>query len=184
MKKVISWLLVILMIAGMTGCEPLAKKFRRKKKETVRMPRIHQVQKYEKKPSQELYKKHFSYWSSWQSELIKVLGKNHKKDEVCIEHIMSNLADMQGILIPEKGAQLAVHIKRLSEVRDVILNEDLSVANRDYVLRTLEREDRYIKRDFSYRKVKSCLRKSFNDEEESSSGTVEEERVGPDAAVK
>jgi hypothetical protein len=185
MKKMLSWLIVFFLIANMTGCEPLAKKFRRKKKETVRMPRVFKVKKYEKKPSPELYKKHYAYWSSWQSELIKVLGQNHKKDLVCIEHIVSNLIDMQNILVPEKGAELTPHIEKLSRVQDVITREELTTANRDYVLRSLEREDRFIKKNFSYTRVKNCLKKSFDDEpSEVVSRGIQVEKAAGDAPGK
>ena len=49
--------------------------------------------------------------------------------------------------------------------KDIIFNEELTQANKDYVLRTLEREDRLIKKDFSPGKVKNYLKKKFEDED-------------------
>lgn len=167
MKKIVAWFLVIFMLASLTGCETLAKKFRRKKKETVHMPRIYQVKKYVKEPTPALYKKHFAYWASFQSDLIQELGDNHKRDLLSIEQVVGNLKDMQSILVPEKAQELEPHIQRLSKIRDIIASEDLTTANRTYVMNTLEREDRYIKKEFVYKKVKDCLRKSFDDEPQS-----------------
>ena len=164
MKKSIGIILIILLALNFSGCETMRKKFTRKKKAVVKAPRIYQVKKYEKKPSPELYSKHYVYWASWQSELIKVLGQNHKKDLQCIEQIISNLNDMANILIPEKGALLKTHIDKLDKVRDMIAKEDLGVGNKHYALMTLEREERYIKREFSLTKMKDYLKKSFEDE--------------------
>jgi len=163
-KKTIAWFLLIFMLVNLTGCEALAKKFRRKKKEEVKMPRMYQVKIYVKQPTPELYRKHFAYWASWHSELIQELGENHKRDLLCIEQIVSNLKDMQNVLVPEKGKDLTPHIEKLAKVRDVIVTEDLTTANKTYVSRTLEREERFIKKEFTYKKVKDCLKKSFEDE--------------------
>jgi len=49
-------------------------------------------------------------------------------------------------------------------VRDVIVKEELSQYNRNFVLTTLDREDRLIKNDFCISKVKNYIKKSFEDE--------------------
>jgi hypothetical protein len=162
MKRVISVLIILAIAFNMTGCDRLQRKFTRKKKETVKMPRIYQVQKYQKVPSPELYKKHYSYWGSFHSEMEMTLGQNHKKDKVNIEHIISNLRDMEGILIPEKAEILDNHIKKLLVVKDTIEKEELSQFNRTYIMSTLGREGRFIKREFCYDKIKSFLRTSFD----------------------
>ncbi|MFH0763632.1 MAG: hypothetical protein V1927_01350 [Candidatus Omnitrophota bacterium] len=164
MKKITAWLLLFFMLASLTGCETVAKKFRRKKKEVAKMPRIFKAKAYVKKPTPELYKKHYAYWSSWHSELIQELGDNHKKDTLCIEQIVSNLKDMQNILTPDKGGELTFHIEKLAKVRNVIVNGEMSTANRTYILRTLEREESFIKREFAYTKAKFSLKKSFEEE--------------------
>jgi hypothetical protein len=165
MRRILAILMVFFLLANLAGCEPLRKKFIRKKKEPVKMPRIYQLKKYEKKPTPELYQKHYAFWMTWQSELIKVLGENHKKDMRCIEEIISNLKDMQNILIQEKADKLQPHIDKLAKVKDVIFNEELTQANKDYVKRTLERIERAIKREFTYKKVKDFLKKSFEEDE-------------------
>lgn len=163
MKRFLAMLVLFCLVLNLTGCEALRKKFTRKKKEPVKIPRVYQVKKYEKKPSPELYKKHYAYWRSWQSELIQVLGRNHKKDMRCIEEIVGNLSDMENILIPEKAEALRARIEKLKKVKDTIFNENLTQANKSSVMMTLEREDRYIKREFDYKKVKNYLKKSFNE---------------------
>lgn len=168
MKKAIAVIILIFMCANLSGCsDQWRRKFIRKKKEPVKMPRVHQIKKYEKKPTPELYQKHFAYWVSWQSELLTVLGQNHKKDMRCMEEIVGNLKDMQAILVPEKAAKLAPHIERIVRVRDIVAREELTQSNSEYVRMTLEREDRAIKREFSYSKVKKYLKTNFDEGEES-----------------
>ena len=164
MKRILYFITAFLLIVNIAGCASVQRKFTRKKKEPVKMPHIYQVKTYEKKPTPELYKKHYVYWESFQSEMISVLGQNHKKDMVCIEHILSNLKDMQNMLMPEKAAELEIHITRLAKINDILVKEDLTKFNMNYVMTTLERESRYIKRGFIYGKVKNNLRASFGDQ--------------------
>ena len=163
MRKIFAIMLVIAFAAvSMTGCDSVQRKFTRKKKAAAKVPRIYQVKKYEKKPTPELYKKHYSYWQAWNGELLQVLGDNHKKDKRCIDEIITNLKDMQNILVADKGKELDPHIARLEDVRDIIYRESLTQANKFSIMGTLEREDRYVKREFHYDKVKSFLRESFD----------------------
>ncbi len=166
MKRLISIAIIFFMVLNLAGCAGLQKKFTRKKKAPVKKPRIYQVKKYEKRPTPELYKKHYAYWRAWQGELISVIGQNHKKDTRCIEEIISNLADMQNMLTSEKAEGLTPHINNLVKVKDIILNEELSQYNKDYVKRTLEKEDRAIRRDYIFDKIKGYLRISFEDEDQ------------------
>ena len=180
MKNFVRVSLALFIILNIAGCTTLQKKFTRKKKASVKMPHIYVVKKYEKMPTPELYQKHYSYWMTWQSELIKVLGENNKKDKRCIEEIITNLKDMQNILVKEKGDELTSHIDKLTRVKSTIFNEELTQANRDPVLMVLEREDRVIKREFVLKKVRDYLRKSFDEDE----GTNANEQVAVQCEVK
>jgi hypothetical protein len=164
MKRWLAAVVIMVVAINLAGCDSVQRKFTRKKK-TVKAPRIVQEQKYVKKPSPELYEKHFAYWQSWSSEILQDLGDNRKKDRQCIEQIIGQVNDMKNILIPSKGDELAKHIKRYEEVRDIINREELSQYNKSFVLTTLDREDRLIKNEFCISKVKNYLKKSFTPEE-------------------
>jgi hypothetical protein len=163
MKKALLVIVAVFVALNLISCDSVQRKFTRKKK-TVKAPRIFQEKKYEKKPSPELYEKHFAYWSSWSSEILQDLGDNHKKDSMCIEQLIGQLNDMRNILVPEKGDELAKHIQRYGEARDVIVREELSQYNKNFVLTTLDREDRLINNDFCISKVKNYIKKSFEEE--------------------
>lgn len=180
MKKALSLFVIFALVLSMGGCSPeWKKKFVRKKKQpTIKVPKVHRVKKYEKRPSPELYKKHYVYWESWSSELIELLGQNHKKDVRCVEEALGHLKDMQYILVPEKGAELQVHIDRLTGIRDTIVNDDMGFANKDTIRRDLEREDRLVKMKFSPKDVRNFLKKSLDDE--NAGGVAESASIEPE----
>lgn len=163
MKRTSILILIVCIAFGLAGCDAVQKKFTRKKK-VVKKPKIYQVKRYEKKPTPELYNKHYVYWETWSGELIELLGKNHKKDVRCIEEMVGQLKDMQNILVPEKGAQLQKHIDAAQEVKTIIDRGDMSFAVQGSVRSTLEREDRAIKRDFITSKVKNDLKTTFEED--------------------
>jgi len=167
MKKTLYVLLIFLILLNLTGREAVRKKFTRKKKPPVKTPHIYQVKKYEKRPTPDLYKKHYAFWMSWHSELLRVLGQNKKKDKRCVEEILSNLKDMRSMLISRKSDELTPHIEKLSKVKDIIFEEDLTTYNKDYVKRALEREERAIKREFNFKKIKDYLKENFDGESQS-----------------
>ncbi|MFA6321166.1 MAG: hypothetical protein WCY36_04835 [Candidatus Omnitrophota bacterium] len=165
MKKWILALIIIILTVNLTGCDAVQRKFTRKKKNVVKKPRFYQLKKYTKKPSPELYKQHFAYWESWQAELMQYVGQNHKKDVRAIEEATGHLKDLQNILIPSKAEEMQPHVEKMEYAKEIIYRGDLSFANKDYVRSLIEREDRAIKRDFCYSKVRDSLRKNTEEEE-------------------
>ncbi len=162
MKRLALLIMVVLIASSMVGCDALQRKFTRKKKAAPKKPRIYQLEKYEKKPTPELYNKHFVYWQTWSGELIEVLGQNRKKDMRCIEEMVGNLKDMQNILSKEKGDALQPHIDTAMDIKNTLNRGDMSFSVKNSVHSTLEREDRAIKRGFITSKVKNDLKKSFD----------------------
>ena len=163
MRKSSVFAMVFFLAMTLTGCDSLQRKFTRKKKETKPIPRLYQLKKYDVKPSAELYSKHYAYWQSWMSELIQDLGDNHKKDVRCIDEALSQLHDMQNILVQEKADALTKHIRRIEEAREIIIKEGLSQYNRNQIIMTLEREDRIVKSEFAVAGIKDNIRDSFDE---------------------
>ncbi len=165
MKRLCLAVIVFILAVNLTGCDAVQRKFTRKNKKVVKRPRFYQLKKYTRKPSPELYKQHFAYWESWQRELIQFIGQNHKKDVRAIEEATGHLKDMQGILIPSKADEMQIHIDRMEQAKEIIGRGSLSFANKDNVKSLLEREERAVKRDFSFSKVKDSLRLTVEGEE-------------------
>ncbi len=167
MRRLFTLFVIFALIVSTAGCsESWRRKFIRKKKDVAKSPRIYQLKRYKKEPTESLYTKHYNYAVTWISELVGDLGENHKKDLRCIEEALGQVRDMQMFLVPEKGKELDKHINRLKDVQDILKREDLGQANKDYVQRSLEREERFIRSEFYYNKIKNFMKKSFEEEEE------------------
>lgn len=164
MKRFMIFLMIICFAVNLAGCDALQKKFTRKKKTVPKKPKIYQLQRYEKKPTPELYNKHFVYWQTFSGDIIERLGQNHKKDVRSIDEMVGNLKDMQNILVKEKADEMQPHIDTASDARSTIMRGDMSFSVMNSVRSTLEREDRAIKREFITLKVKNYLKKSFDEE--------------------
>ncbi len=163
MRKLIISIAEIFLITSLIGCDAVQRKFTRKKKAPSK-PRFYQLKKYQRKDLPDLYKQHYAYWQSWQSELIGTLGQNRKKDSRGIEEALGHLKDMQDILVPEKGDEMQPRIDKMENIRKVILRSELMPTTRDNTAMALEREERTIRRYFCYSKVKDSIKKSLDDE--------------------
>lgn len=167
MRRILSIFIILVILINTAGCsEAWRKKFIRKKKEVAKKPRIWQDKRYSKEPTEALYDKHYNYATNWLSELSEKLGQNNKKDLRCIEEALTQIRDMQYCLIPDKGKELDKHIRRLEEIREILKRQDLGQANKDYVRSSVEREERFLRSEFYYRKIRDYMKKTFEEEEE------------------
>jgi len=166
MRRWLTFFVILAMVMSLAGCsEEWRRKFISKKKD-VKKPRIYQLKRYKKEPTEQLYTKHYNYCITWLSELSQNLGQNSKKDARCIEEALGQIKEMQSILVKEKAQELDKHINRLKEVRDLIVRQDLGQGNMDYVRRSVEREERFMRAEFYYNKIKKDMKESFEEEEE------------------
>ncbi len=185
MRRSVSLLLILVIAVSLAGCsEEWRRKFVRKKKDVAKKPRIYQTKRYTKEPTEALYTKHYNYTISWLSELVDDMGQNSKKDARCIEEALGQMGDMQIFLVPEKAKELDKHLGRLKEVKDLIVRRDLGHANMDYARRSVEREERFLRSEFYYDKIKKYMKKSFDLEEEAKIREVEAQDPQVEAVVK
>ena len=158
--------LVLLVFAVLTsGCAQLKEKFIRKPKDKEEPRRYYIVKEYDVRPTMELYTKRYIFWKTWHKELLVVIMKdNHKKIVVAVEQDVSNLHDMQRMLVPEKGDQLQPLIDDMTKIENTIKKQKITHANRVRIRRKLENIGRSVKKDFSYRKIKGSLANEFRTE--------------------
>ena len=115
---------IFIFMALSTGCEPLRKKFTRKKKEDVSqtefVPVLDPVDYPDKKESPEqIYKLHYSLWQVWYKDYAIAAQENSsdKKIFYTLNQLLAQVEEMQKVLRGEKQ-QLVVNIGQ--QVQNVI----------------------------------------------------------------
>jgi hypothetical protein len=152
--------LTVLLLIGMSGCASVEKKFIRKKKVPAHIPAVVYIEQgpYQKKYSSEYYyKSHFTYWKSWQEELVNNLGANQKKVSRCAEEAWNHLTEMNKYLVPAKQAELAPNLESLGQIAAKISGGNYSRSEKGDLRAELEKIQRIVSNNFYYDKVKNDL---------------------------
>jgi len=166
MKKLFCVLLAGLCLSVLLpGCADLKSKFIRKSKEEPGLKRYIPVREYNVPPSMELYTKRYIFWKNWHREFMALVQDpritNQKKVIVALEQEISNLYDMRGMLVDEKGDELQIEIDGIEEIESDLKKQTLTRGNRVRILRTMDLIGKEIKEKFSYRKVTGEIRDEF-----------------------
>jgi len=157
-KRLIACALILTMTVSSTGCAALQKKFARKKKKEKRIAPIITTYDYSKELRvDELYKKHFLFWQSWQTELIDRMDATRKKRITCYDYTVSSLMEMRKYLVGPKAGELEGFINEVKSIESDVKKKRLSKSGQYRVIRLLERTKRQIDRKFSYSNVKGSL---------------------------
>ena len=164
-RKYLGFLAVVL--AGsvlLSGCAQLKEKFVPKKKEEQTNKKYISVREYDVHPNLELYTKRYIYWKNWHKELLDVLAhSNHKKTKVAVENDVSNLMDMQSMLVEEKAEGLQGYIDDMVKIEDQIKTEKVTMGNEVRIRRKLETIGREVRRYYSYNKVRGYIADDFRE---------------------
>jgi len=142
----------------LAGCDAFVRKFTRKpKKEDI--PKEEMVLAPEEYPEPkinrgELYRQYFSFWESWQDELISALldRGGYKRRVGCVSEAVKNLAEARALLGAEGQKKLGVYVSRMKELQGLIA-EDLYGRDNERNRRSAERIKMDVHKDFSYKKV-------------------------------
>ncbi len=158
MNKLWRYAVIILLCASIAGCAGMQRKFARKKqKEEKPLPIVTTYDYAKEQRVDELYKKRFLFWKSWQGELIDRMGDNYKKRTECYDELVQNLTEMQKYLNDEKYKELEVFITEIKSVNPDVKKIDLRGSEQYRITQLLEKTKRLIDKRFSYTKVKNFL---------------------------
>ena len=107
---------------------------------------------------EERYKRHWAMWAFWNDELLDGLGASRKRTLRAAEESIQELTTLQNFLAPETGAGLAAHIMLLERLRteadkDLLSGQSISRWRSD-----VERQKRYIQRQFTWSDVQEHLK--------------------------
>ena len=151
-------LVVIVLCLSIAGCAGVQRKFARKKKEESKPLPVITTYDYAKELRvDELYKKRFLFWKSWQGELIDRMDDGYKKRAECFDQLMLNLEEMQKYLNDEKYKTLGSFITEIKSLGPDVKKIDLRGSERYRITQALEKTKRLIDKRFSYTKVKDSL---------------------------
>ena len=158
MNMVFRYAVIIILSISIAGCAGMQRKFSRKKHKEEKISTVVTTYDYAKELRvDELYKKRFLFWKSWQGELIDRMGDGYKKRAECYDQLMQNLLEMQKYLNDEKYKEIESFIVEIKSVDHDIKKIDLTQSERYRIMQLLEKTRRRIDKRFSYSHVKNYL---------------------------
>jgi hypothetical protein len=160
MKKTTTFLILAALLAGVSGCETLPKKFIRKKKEPAYRPSTVLLDEgpYQKQYSNEYYyKQHFTLWRTWHSELITQLGGNHRQVARAAQESLGHMQDMNRYLKPERQTEMAPLLEEMGKITKRIEAGTYSKTDALAMRSDIERVQRQVASNFYYDKIKQDL---------------------------
>lgn len=151
-------IIALVILICLTGCASLQRKFTRKKKEEGKLAPVITTYDYAKDLRvDELYKKHFLFWKTWQGELIDRMEGTYKKRIECYNHTIMNLKEMAKYLAGPKAEELSSFIDQIKSIDPDVREKRLSKNQKYRMTQLLEKTKRQIDKEFSYTKVKGHL---------------------------
>jgi len=162
MNKWGALLAVITLSLSLAGCADITNKFIRKKKEEPKHQKYYAVKTYDIRPSIELYSKRYSYWTAWQSEILLVIrNSNEKKVKVAMEQALSNLMDLEKMIVDEKIERIKKMVDELTVINKQVHADGITDGNEIRIRKKIEAMGREVKRDYSPVKMRRYLREEF-----------------------
>jgi hypothetical protein len=165
---------MLVLMFFISGCAQISEKFIRKPKEEGTAMRYRMVKTYEVHPTLELYTKRYVFWKNWHRESLDLLAESERKQDfnqkkmiVSLEQEVSNLMDMQSMLIDEKAEQLQPLIDQIAAIEVEVKKNGVTQGNTVRIRRTLEMAGRNVKEKFSYNKMRGCISDEFRGEPQS-----------------
>ncbi|MCX5688043.1 MAG: hypothetical protein NTV71_05365 [Candidatus Omnitrophica bacterium] len=145
------YVVVVMLCLFVAGCASMQRKFARKKqKEEKMMPIVTTYEYPVEERVDELYKKRFLFWKSWQGELINRMEGTYKKREECYNESMQNLMEMQKYLNDEKCKELEGFVAEIKLLDSDVKKIDLTKSEQYRITRILEKTRRLEEIDSVY----------------------------------
>jgi len=125
-QRSIIFLIGILIITTLGGCEPLRKKFIRKKKgdkqEKEFVPVLDPIDYPDRiETPEQKYAQHYSLWRAWVKDLLLEFGEERRNDKRIIydlNRIWMHLDEMQKRLMKEKQKKLQDYMRSIQRMLD------------------------------------------------------------------
>ncbi len=151
------------LVTELTGCESVSesirKKFIPKKKKEEAVPvMFYEDEFYSQYPNAVLYDNHYTYWKTWEKELIDSLsGTNDKKIAQCAKLALGEMGLMRKYLTEPKAVELDKWMKDLQAVDAKIDQGGLSGPSKMGMRSTLQTHFTHVNRVFQTKNVKDFI---------------------------
>lgn len=156
-------ILIVMTILSAAGCEPLRKKFIRKKKgeDQPQITAILDPVEYPEKVKTigQIYEEHYAIWKVWQAELETNLinNANDKKVRSTIRQIKEQLTSMRLLLKEDVRPAMDPLIVRIDRL-DNVFDSSPDLRNKDLVLSRVRALGKDIKNQYAPRKISGLLK--------------------------
>lgn len=149
---------ILILSLSLSSCQPLRKKFTRKKKEKKEqfIPILDPVD-YEQNvvSPKERYSYHYSLWQVWARDFINTMDAQHggiikvndKKLDYLLSQMIVQLEEMKKWLIEEKQLELSGYVDKLHVVQEE-LRKPSALRKPRSIMKNVDRNTRDIKRAF------------------------------------
>jgi hypothetical protein len=163
-KLIATVAIMLVTVMSLSSCEPLRKKFSRKKKQAEvtsdAFQPVLEPQEYEapERNVGEIYKQHYAMVKVWYKDLWAGVneGASEKTVRYAIKQINERLEEMKVVLRYEKAKGVS-KLQNLLEFYKTSLDQPLQVRNYSRVQSDLREFDRVLRREYGYDKVKDDL---------------------------
>lgn len=167
MQNLFRWRAACILLAALclvtTGCEPLRKKFVRKKslEKNEVQPILDPVEYAGPRETVEgVYKYHYGLWQVWHRELITGFQEQQSASrlEYLCTQILTNLEGMQSVLSPEKKTELEKHKAMIASIQRKVMGPP-AMRGDSRIIQDLMRMDNAIRREFNPKDIAGSLSK-------------------------
>jgi len=161
MRKCLVFIIGIILLVNLVGCEAFVRKFTRKSKKAEspeEMVLAPQEWKGPQMTKEEQYRQYFVFWKSWHEELINALlqDASQKKKIDCGQQAMKNLLGLRSLLNESKQKQLDVYLRQLADLLSGIKSDIYGTSGNSY-RQASERLMMNIQQRFAYNDIKNDL---------------------------
>lgn len=160
-RKWFIFIIGMILVINLTGCEAFVRKFTRKSKKDKAPEEMVLTPEEWKGPQmtkEERYRQYFVFWRSWQDELITSLQQSstQKKRIDCAQQAVKNLVGMRSLLNESKQKQLDVYLRQMTDIQSRI-KSDIYGAAINSLRQDSDKLGMNIQQRFSYNDIKNDL---------------------------
>ena len=152
-----------LLVAGVTGCESLQRKFTRKPTRPAARPTpIIQFEDYTRTMTPlDRYRKHYLMFDYWNEELMQALQShtpNPKRFKRASTESLEELKTMQSLVTEDLSARFVPVLDVRTKIDRELQSASFSASQMNPLWRSLEAQTRQIHREFFWRDVEEQLK--------------------------